>query len=385
MKAIQKYKSLFKSLTILFCSLILLTACSIPQVSAEDRMFVDLSLNFLGKYELSNPILSTDQPVSQLSSLTYQVPGYGTSTDSKIQFYGLSDAVTTESPAKFYTFNFNLEPSESIPLKDITIEGLTILKDKQEQPLLENQVYPESIAFSPRHSVFISTENLENVNTPPLIAEYDLKTGQLKNTVPLSPFYLPQFNESEQTQGVEPQFGFKALTISPDGFSPDGRDPFRLFTVTEKPLIQDRDPELATKLRLLHYVIADRASFLVSETLYLLDETSQGLVDIAAAKGGILLSLEQSKDAGKIYQLFTGDATDTSRMVSLKGNLIKVQPVRKKLLLDLQNLGIPLQQLKGMTLGSRLPDGSQSLVLIGEDNHNTTQVLLFSLRLGNQT
>jgi hypothetical protein len=385
LKAIQKYKSLFKSLTILFCSLILLTACSIPQVSAEDRMFVDLSLNFLGKYELSNPILSTDQPVSQLSSLTYQVPGYGTSTDSKIQFYGLSDAVTTESPAKFYTFNFNLEPSESIPLKDITIEGLTILKDKQDQPLLENQVYPESIAFSPRHSVFISTENLENVNTPPLIAEYDLKTGQLKNTVPLSPFYLPQFNESEQTQGVEPQFGFKALTISPDGFSPDGRDPFRLFTVTEKPLIQDRDPELATKLRLLHYVIADRASFLVSETLYLLDETSQGLVDIAAAKGGILLSLEQSKDAGKIYQLFTGDATDTSRMVSLKGNLIKVQPVRKKLLLDLQNLGIPLQQLKGMTLGSRLPDGSQSLVLIGEDNHNTTQVLLFSLRLGNQT
>lgn len=385
MKAIQKYKSLFKSLTILFCSLILLTACSIPQVSAEDRMFVDLSLNFLGKYELSNPILSTDQPVSQLSSLTYQVPGYGTSTDNKIQFYGLSDAVTAESPAKFYTFNFNLDPSESIPLKDITVEGLTILKDKQEQPLLENQVYPESIAFSPRHSVFISTENLENVNTPPLIAEYDLKTGQLKNTVPLSPFYLPQFNESEQTQGVEPQFGFKALTISPDGFSPDGRDPFRLFTITEKPLIQDRDPELATKLRLLHYVIADRASFLVSETLYLLDETSQGLVDIAAAKGGILLSLEQSKDAGKIYQLFTGDATDTSRMVSLKGNLTKVQPVRKKILLDLQNLGIPLQQLKGMTLGSRLPDGSQSLVLIGEDNHNTTQVLLFSLRLGNQT
>ncbi len=385
MKAIQKYKSLFKSLTILFCSLILLTACSIPQVSAEDRMFVDLSLNFLGKYELSNPILSTDQPVSQLSSLTYQVPGYGTSTDNKIQFYGLSDAVTAESPAKFYTFNFNLDPSESIPLKDITVEGLTILKDKQEQPLLENQVYPESIAFSPRHSVFISTENLENVNTPPLIAEYDLKTGELKNTVPLSPFYLPQFNESEQTQGVEPQFGFKALTISPDGFSPDGRDPFRLFTITEKPLIQDRDPELATKLRLLHYVIADRASFLVSETLYLLDETSQGLVDIAAAKGGILLSLEQSKDTGKIYQLFTGDATDTSRMVSLKGNLTKVQPVRKKILLDLQNLGIPLQQLKGMTLGSRLPDGSQSLVLIGEDNHNTTQVLLFSLRLGNQT
>ncbi|MBE9144238.1 esterase-like activity of phytase family protein [Planktothrix mougeotii LEGE 06226] len=343
-------------------------------------MFVDLSLNFLGKYELSNPILSDDQPVNQLSSLTYQVPGYGTSTDNRIQFYGLSDAVTAESPAKFYTLNFTLDPSESIPLKNITLEGFTQLKDKQDQPLLETQVYPESIAFSPRNSVFIATENLENANTPPLIAEYDLKTGQLKNTVPLSPFYLTQFNNSEQTQGVEPKFGFKALTISPDGFSPDGRDPFRLFTVTEKPLIQDRDPENSTKLRLLHYVIADRASFLVSETLYLLDETSQRLVDIAAAKGGILLSLEQSKDTGKIYQLFTGDATDTSRMVSLQGDLIKVQPVRKKLLLDLQDLGISLQQLKGMTLGSRLPDGNQSLVLMGEDDNKRTQVLLLSLK-----
>ncbi len=381
MKAIQKYNSLFKSLTILFCSLILLTACSIPQVSAEDRMFVDLSLNFLGKYELSNPIVSDDKPVSQLSSLTYQVPGYGTSTDSKIQFYGLSDAVTTDAPAKFYTLNFNLETSESIALKDITVDGLTILKDNQDQPLLENQVYPESIAFSPRHSVFIATENLDNIKTPPLIAEYDLKTGQLKNTVPLSPFYLPQFNNSEQTQGVEPKFGFKALTISPDGFSPDGRDPFRLFTVTEKPLIQDRDSEQGTKLRLLHYVIADRASFLVSETLYLLDETSQRLVDIVAAKGGILLSLEQSGNTGKIYQLFTGDATDTSRIASLKGGIQNIQPVRKKILLDLKDLGIPLQKSSGMTLGSRLPDGSQSLILMGEDDNQRNQVLLFSLRV----
>ncbi|VXD23112.1 conserved exported hypothetical protein [Planktothrix serta PCC 8927] len=372
----------FRGLTILFCSLVFLTACSIPQVSAEDRMFVDLSLNFLGKYELSKPILSEDQPVSQLSSLTYQVPGYGTSTDGGIQFYGLSDVAIAESPAKFYTLNFNLETSESINLKDITLEGLTVLKDKQEQPLLANQVYPESIAFSPRHSVFIAAENLENVNTPPFIAEYDLKTGQLKNTVPLSSFYVPKFNESEQTQGVEPKFGFKALTISPDGFSPDGRDPFRLFTVTEKPLIQDRDPENATKLRLLHYVIADRASFLVSEMLYLLDETSQKLVDITAGQGGTLLSLEQSENTGKIYQLFTGDATDTSRIKSLKGNGIKVQPVRKKLLLDLQDLGIPLQQLSGMTLGSRLPDGSQSLVLMSEDDKNTTEFLLLSLRVG---
>lgn len=357
---------------VLGCSFVFLTACSVPQVSAESRMFIDLSLNFLGKYELSKSIIFDNQPVGNFSSLTYKIPGYGSPTDEGIRFYGLTDSL-----GKFYTFKVDLNPAEPTNFKDITLENSTLIKNQQNQPL-----YPDSIAFSPRNSVFIATENLENSEVPPSIAEYDLTTGQLKNTVPLSSFYLPQFQDSEQIRGIEPQFGFKGLTISPDGFSPDGRDPFRLFTVTEKPLIQDRDPEDETKLRLLHYVIADRASFLVSETLYLLDKSSQNLVNIVAGQSGSFLSLEQSSDSGKIYQLFTGDATDTSRIASLKGDLSKIQPVRKKLLLDLQDLGITVPNLTGMTLGSRLPDGSQSLVILNHQNDGT-EFLLFSLRSDN--
>lgn len=371
------WKKWVKSLMVLGCSFVFLTACSVPQVSAESRFFVDLSLNFLEKYELSKFILFNDQPGGTFSSLTYKIPGYGNPTDEGIRFYGLTDA-----SAKIQTIKFDLNPSGSMHLQDISLENSTILKNQQNQPLSDSQLYPDSIAFSPRNSVFISTKTLEKSELPPSIAEYDLTTGQLKNTVPLSSFYLPRFKDSDQIRGIEPQFGFKALTISPDGFSPDGRDPFRLFTVTEKPLIQDRDPEDETKLRLLHYVIADRASFLVSETLYLLDKTSQKLVNIVAGQSGIFLSLEQSGDSGKIYQLFTGDATDTSRIASLKGDLSKIQPVRKKLLLDLQDLGITVPNLTGMTLGSRLPDGSQSLVILNHQNDGT-EFLLFSLRSDN--
>ncbi len=117
---------------------------------------------------------------------------------------------------------------------------------------------------------------------------------------------------------------------------------------------------------------------MVSETLYLLDKTSQNLVNIVAGQGGIFLSLEQSGDSGKIYQLFTGNATDTSRIASLKGDLSKIQPVGKKLLLDLQDIGITVPNLTGMTLGSRLPDGSQSLVILNRQNDGT-EFLLFSL------
>lgn len=373
----------FKFLAVVLLSLTFLTACSLPQVSAEDRMFQDISLNFLGEYQLPKATPFENKPIGGFSSLSYEVPGYGTPKGRGIRFYALSDPTETTDPVQFYTLKFNLETpdSETPRLKDIEVESVTVLKDSENQPLSQHQFTPESIAFSPRNSVFVATENLENSNVTSLIAEYNFQTGTLKNTVPLSPFYVPKLEDSQQKQGVEPQFGFKALTVSPDGFSPDGRDPFRLFTATEHPLIQDRDAEQATKLRLLHYVVADRASFLVSESLYPLEETSQGLIDIAAGKGGLLFSLEESNPSGKIYQLFTGDSTDISRINSLKGELRKVQPIRKKLLLDLQDLGISIQHLGSMALGPRLPDGSQSLVLISEDEGEMTQFLLFSLKL----
>jgi hypothetical protein len=50
--------------------------------------------------------------------------------------------------------------------------------------------------------------------------------------------------------------------------------------------------------------------------------------------------------------------------------------------LDLSELGIYLDNLEGMTLGPRLPDGSQSLVLVSDNNFNDiqlTQFLLFRL------
>ena len=91
-------------------------------------------------------------------------------------------------------------------------------------------------------------------------------------------------------------------------------------------------------------------------------------------KGGYFLSLERSVGesgySDRIFQVFTGDATDTSRIASLSGELQKVQPMRKKLLLDFDNIRITAGNLEGMSLGPRLPDGSQSLLVVSDDNFN---------------
>ena len=55
----------------------------------------------------------------------------------------------------------------------------------------------------------------------------------------------------------------------------------------------------------------------------------------------------------------------------------------KRLLVDLGALGVPLDNLEGMTLGPRLPDGRRPLVLISDDNFNEkwqkTQLFAFAV------
>jgi len=73
-------------------------------------------------------------------------------------------------------------------------------------------------------------------------------------------------------------------------------------------------------------------------------------------------------------------ATNVLGVPSLAG--LDVRPAQKTLLFDLGSLGIPLDNVEGMTLGPKLPDGRQSLVLVSDNNFAAsqfTQFLLFAL------
>lgn len=380
---------LLQSLVTVLMLLSLLTACSLPQVSAEERMFLDVSLDVVGEYPLSSKTAMAEQPISHLSGITYQLPGYGSSDAPGIYFYGVSKDEDRADGVKLYQLKLDLNrlTSDVTEPSPLTVETVTVLKDQLGQPFQDATFQFESLAFTPRKSVFISAEQIQDNQSVPLIGEFDLQTGQLKNTVPLPPNYRPQ-EEEQQPQGIQPHFGFHAMTIAPDGFSLAGLEPFRLFTTTATPLFQDLDAE-ATQLRLLHYVIADRASFLISENLYSLEPQSDtdspyqlaGMV--ALPESGHFISLERSLTPSgyqsKLYQIFTGNATDTSRITSLRQPISIVEPLRKKLLLDLSELKLPPQRFDAMTLGPQLPDGYPSLILMSNDTEDTASVPQFLL------
>jgi hypothetical protein len=140
----------------------------------------------------------------------------------------------------------------------------------------------------------------------------------------------------------------------------------------------------------MQYLIGNIARpMVVTEHAYLLDPTpkganNNGLTDLLTVDtGGHFLSLERTYGllgvGAKIYQLAMGAATDTSGIPTLKGDLSRISVVKKKLVLDLSTLGIYLDNLEGMALGPRLPDGTQSLLLVSDDNFSNSQLTQFLL------
>ena len=379
----RKIVNLILALTVI----IGLSACStMPQIQAEDRLFPLISLEFLDKYEIASHTFQ-ETTIGGLSAITYD--------NQKDRFYVLSDDRSQLSPARFYTLKIDIASNneQTAKIQGVTVENVTTLQNEIGQNYSAETIDPEGISLSPRGTLFISSEGIPKNEINPFIGEFNPTTGQIQEQIPLPKRYLIATDTDSEPRGVEENLGFEPLTISATSTLKD--DPFRLFTATESSLKQDTSttPPLNIPVRLLHYVISPVGSpVIVAEHLYLLDETPKGAIAngltelLALPNEGSWLSLERTFGVfgfgAKLFQVVNSGASDTSTTLSFQEGPNNINPLRKKLLLDLETLDIELDNLEGMTLGPRLADGSKTLLLISDDNFNaeqTTQLLLFKL------
>jgi hypothetical protein len=76
---------------------------------------------------------------------------------------------------------------------------------------------------------------------------------------------------------------------------------------------------------------------------------------------------------------FSVGAPGTGNTIRLYEVSLRHRSAEKKLLLDLDDLGIPLDNVEGLTFGPRLRDGRQSVVLVSDNNFAATQFTQFLL------
>jgi hypothetical protein len=365
------------------------SGCSLTQVSAESRLFAAITLEFIDDYPLPQTLLQ-DIPVGGLSGMTYNA--------QTGEFYAVSDDRSNFGPARFYTLVPRIEPNAktgNLEIKTVEIKSATVLKQETGEPYPANTIDAEGIALSPRGTLILSSEGVVKQGVPPAIQEHTLTTGTLQRVLPMPAAYLPQTQSDGTVQGIQDNKGFESLTIGVDGTP----NLFRVFAAIENPLIQDQDsPEAQTsetraKLRLLHYALTNGRTDLVGEYVYALEPKPAGTLEhglseiLAIDPAGHFLALERTFGLTgfqvKLFQFTMAGAKDIQGMASLRALRPDTPLIRKQLVLDLADLGLTLDNLEAMSLGPKLPDGSQSLLMVSDDNFSkdqVTQFLLFRLK-----
>lgn len=163
-------------------------------------------------------------------------------------------------------------------------------------------------------------------------------------------------------------------------------------------MVQQAQPKIGSPCRILQYSLFNNQpeqEFLyptqpVAPFLNLTGKFASGLPDIFALDNqGHFLSVERSfiglGFAVSLFQFSLQGADDIHNIDSLLAVDSKnIKPVQKKLLLDLRTLDVVLDNIEGLTLGPKLPDGQRSLILISDNNFNSlqrTKILAFKIKI----
>lgn len=311
----------------------------------------------------------------------------GIEYDGKLdQYVAISDDRSKINPARFYTLDLDFDRTDfhSVNLRSVTFLKKPDGKLFEKPPLFGTaKVDPEAIRLSPSGtSYFWTSEGNTDEGIDAFLWEMG-RDGSFKRT-----FTLPEkYHVVGETSGVRNNLGFEGLTVRGN----------EVTIATEGPLYQDGAKPTMTTGALVRFLELDIATGkAVREFTYETDPVQDraiplksfslnGVVEILALGGTQYLVMERSYSIGvgcsiRIFLVDSAGTTDVLALSSLKGAVI--QKATKTLLLDLASLGVPIENVEGMTFGKKLGDGTQSLILVSDNNFlsDNTQFFVFSFK-----
>jgi 3-phytase/alkaline phosphatase D len=337
-------------------------------------------LQFLGQAIVPTGTQFRGTTVGGLSSITYD--------RERHVYYAISDDPSQFQPARFYTLKLDVTDG-ALSNGDVTFTDVTTLLAPDGKPYAPFSLDPEGLALTKDRTLIATSEGYASQLIPPFIRRYSLD-GRYLGDLPMPQPFLPT---PDQSSGIRPNLAFESAGVLPHGNF--------LYTGIENALYQDGPAATVANgspSRLLRYNLT--TGRLDRQWLYWTDPVKEpssvfsvnGLVELLPLNNEFLISMERSFSVGgtatgtgnsiKLYKVALPGATDVDGLDSIAGRLGSIRPAEKTLLFDLDTLGIPLDNVEGLTFGPKLPDGRRTLVLVSDNNFAAsqfTQFLLFAL------
>jgi hypothetical protein len=335
------------------------------------------TLQFVGEQIFPTGLLFDGTVVGGLSGIAYDA--------ERGVFYSISDDRSELGPARFYTLRIDLGDGRLDP-GDVAFTGVTTLRDADGNPFPPLSLDPEAIALTKDDTLVVTSEGDAVRLIAPFVRTFGLD-GTSRDALPVPDYFLPTLDSS---RGIRNNLALEAAGVTPNGRF--------LFAGMEGALFQDGPAASLTNgsaARLLRYNV--RSGKLDRQFVYSVAPIAEpplpagqfavnGLVEVLPLDNHALLAMERSFSVGagntvRLYRIADRRATDINELPSLAGLLDRIRPMEKSLLLDLDALGITLDNVEGMAFGPDLPDGRRSLILVSDNNFSPlafTQFLAFA-------
>jgi hypothetical protein len=300
----------------------------------------------------------------------------------------ISDDRSAKSPARFYTIRIMLpnnrltgvEWLDTTPLLDRSGAPFPPLSPDARPPVIPPD--PEGIAFDERRQqLYWSSEGERIIKDPnrPLLLDPWVRVAGLDGSF-RSEFALPPvLSMSQQDTGARQNNGLEGLTLTPSGNF--------LFAGMEDPGFNDGSlptDDAGALTRITRFDVSTGAA--TAQYAYPLDPITapngeqNGLSDLVALDDDNLLVVERSHgthNVARIYRAGIAGADNILDRPSLGD--APATPMTKSLVADLSTMPQVqnLDNVEGITLGPKLPDGRQVVVLVTDDNFSAEQMTQF--------
>ncbi|MFW2333130.1 esterase-like activity of phytase family protein [Ilumatobacter sp.] len=361
------------------------TLASPPSVSSHphgsDKTVA--GVEFLGEVVVPTGELFDDTEVGGLSSITYDA--------RRGVYYTLSDDQgnrSTGDPVRYYTVDIDLADG-TLDDGDLEFVDVTQLFEKRKRPFAPGGLDPEGFALGRGGQLFMSSEGntLADPIIDPFIRRYN-RRGRPTADLPIPEHYHPNGVD----RGVRFNLAFESLNVTPNRRS--------LVTAAEGALFQDGPAstfENGSLARILEYDL--RWRWPIAEYVYEVGPWAEpssifgvnGIVEVLPIdNNGTMLVMERSFSVGGVLgggtgnvvvinEISTAGATDVLDVDALyeDGAPIPVTPVSSREVFAFDDLGIPIDNIEGMTFGPTLPDGRRTLVIVSDNNFNAAQFTQF--------
>jgi len=372
---------------LLFLAFLPLAFISCSSLKPVETANANPSLKFINSIEVPFNQEFKNTVIGGLSSIDY---------DAKNElYYFISDDRSIYNDARFYTakINLNADTINHITFSDVvTFKNPAGSKYSNWEKYPNSSIDPEEMRYNPKtKSVVWSSEGARVIAKDfSVLQNPTVQTADLNGNF-VNEYHLPvNLNMQKEEKGPRSNGVLEGIAFD--------KNYTTLYTNVEEPLYEDDEQASTTKggmIRLFAFDVKSRKN--TAQYAYLLDPIAHepnpaagfavnGISTIQYYDKNQLLVVERSYSVGrqacaiKVYLCDFTNATNVKDIASLKGQ--ELTPASKKLILDMDDLGIFIDNIEGVTFGPKLANGKQSLLFVSDNNFSDkqkTQVLLFEV------